>query len=111
MEPGATEDVLDPDLMICDPHHHLWDHPTSRYLVEELRADAGSGHRVERTVFVECMSAYRNHGPDALRPVGETEFVAAQARDSEKASPSGAVIAGIVGFADLRVPEIDDVLA
>src|SRR6476646_7060603 len=107
MEPGPAEDVLEPDLVICDPHHHLWDHPTSRYLLEELRADTGSGHRVERTVFVECMSAYRDHGPPALRPVGETEFVTAQARASDAASPAGAVIAGIVGFVDLRVPEID----
>src|SRR5947207_10591261 len=109
--PGTTEDVLEPDLLICDPHHHLWDHPTSRYLLEELRDDTGSGHRVESTVFVECMSAYWDHGPDVLRPVGETEFVVAQSKQSEGSSPPVAVIAGIVGFADLRAPEIDDVLA
>ncbi|MEA3020335.1 MAG: L-fuconolactonase, partial [Actinomycetota bacterium] len=96
------EDPLEPDLPICDPHHHLWDHPGSRYLLDELRADTGGGHRVERTVFVECMSGYRTDGPEALRPVGETDFVVA-------ADPGG-FIAGIVGFADLRAPEIADVL-
>jgi L-fuconolactonase len=97
------EQVLEPDLAICDPHHHLWSHPGDRYLMEELRADIGSGHRVERTVFVECRSAYRADGPGHMAPVGETDFVVA-------ADPGGP-IAGIVGFADLRDPAIGDVLA
>jgi L-fuconolactonase len=97
------EETLDPDLLICDPHHHLWQHSGNRYMVQDLRADTDSGHRVGQTVFVECMSGYRAGGPDAFRPVGETDFVVA-------ADPDG-FIAGIVGFADLRAPEIDDVLA
>ena len=24
------EEILEPDLPIVDPHHHLWDHPGSR---------------------------------------------------------------------------------
>jgi L-fuconolactonase len=96
------EDVLDPDRLICDPHHHLWDHPGNRYMAEELRTDTGSGHRVEETVFVECGSGYRADGPEAFRPVGETEFVLAT-------EPSG-FVAGIVGFADLRSPDITEVL-
>ncbi|MCX7063699.1 MAG: amidohydrolase family protein [Proteobacteria bacterium] len=71
----VNETVLDPDLPICDPHHHLWDHPGSRYLLDELLGDTGSGHNVVSTVFVECASMYRADGPDALKPVGETEFV------------------------------------
>jgi predicted TIM-barrel fold metal-dependent hydrolase len=97
------DDIVEPDLPICDPHHHLWDHPTNRYMTKELRDDTGSGHNVVSTVFVECMSGYRHNGPAALRPVGETEFVVA-------AEPDG-LIAGIVGFADLGAPEVEDVLA
>jgi L-fuconolactonase len=98
------EATLDVDLDICDPHHHLWDHPDSRYLLDDLRADTGRGGlHVSHTVFVECMSGYRDDGPEAFRPVGETDFVVA-------ADPGG-YIAGIVGFADLRAPEIADVLA
>ena len=97
------EEILEPDLVICDPHHHLWLHPDNRYMAEELEADTRSGHRVEQTVFVECTSGYRTDGPEAFRPVGETEFVVA-------ADPDG-FVAGIVGFADLRAPELDDVLA
>jgi L-fuconolactonase len=97
------EPIIEPDLPICDPHHHLWEHPTNRYMTEELRADTGSGHNVVQTVFVECGSGYLPDGPESMRPVGETTFVV-------NADPSG-FIAGIVGMADLRVSDIDDVLA
>jgi hypothetical protein len=71
----VREEILEPALPICDPHHHLWDHPGRRYLLDELLADTGSGHNVTATVFVECLSMYRADGPEAMRPVGETEFV------------------------------------
>ena len=71
----VNEPVIEPDLPICDPHHHLWDHPNSRYLLDELLLDTGSGHNVVSTVFVECASMYRADGPEAMKPVGETEFV------------------------------------
>jgi predicted TIM-barrel fold metal-dependent hydrolase len=100
---GLMEEILEPELLICDPHHHLWDRPDSRYMTEELIADTSSGHRVAQTVFIECRSGYRTDGPPGFRPVGETNFVVA-------AEP-GDLIAGIVGFADLRIPEIDQVLA
>jgi len=89
--------------MIVDPHHHLWEHRTRPYMMPQLRADTGSVPDVAKTVFVECASGYRTDGPEAFRPVGETEFVVA-------ADPDG-FIAGIVGFADLTKPEVADVLA
>ncbi len=95
------EDALLPELRICDPHHHLWDHPKERYLVEELQQDTAAGHRVVSTVFVDCMSGYRTDGPEALRPVGETVFALEQADASEETG--GSVIAGIVSYADLRL--------
>ena len=105
------ESPIDPDEEICDPHHHLWDHPKDRYLLDELHADTGAGHRVTSTVFVECTSAYRTDGPEELRPVGETEFVAAIA-DESKQRAGQAVIRGIVGFADLALGDaVADVLA
>jgi L-fuconolactonase len=69
------EDVIWPDLPICDPHHHLWDFETSTYLLPQLLADTGSGHRIDSTVFVECQVFYRSNGPDPMKYVGETEFV------------------------------------
>lgn len=98
------EEVLEPALPICDPHHHLWDHPGRRYLLDELLSDTGSGHDVRATVFVECLSMYRADGPAALRPVGETEFVngIAAMSASGRYGPTR-VAAGIVGFADLTL--------
>lgn len=100
----VVEDIVEPGLPICDPHHHLWDHPDSRYLLDELLADTGSGHNVVSTVFVECASMYRAEGPEALRPVGETEFVNGIAAMSASGGygPTRAC-AGIVGFADLTL--------
>jgi len=46
------EPVLDPDLRIIDPHHHLWDDARGRYLLDELLRDVNSGHNVLATVFI-----------------------------------------------------------
>ena len=75
----TTEETLEPDLPICDPHHHLWEFRTERveprYLMDELQADLGSGHNIVSTVFIECRAMYRPEGPEALKFVGEVEFV------------------------------------
>ncbi len=100
----VSEDIIEPDRPICDPHHHLWDHPNSRYLLDELIADTGSGHNVVSTVFVECASMYRADGAEALRPVGETDFVNGVAAMSASGG-YGAMraCAGIVSYADLTL--------
>ena len=111
------EDILEPDLPICDPHHHLWHFPTSRYLLEDLLADIGpgdgpGGHKVESTVFVECTAFYRLRGPEPMKVVGETEFVAGVAAmaDSGYYGPVRAC-EGIVGRADLCLGKaVDEVL-
>jgi len=102
----VVEPVLEPELPIVDPHHHLWDHPGSRYMLDEILRDTNTGHRVLATVFVECMSMYRADGPESMRPVGETEFVngiAAQSASGQYGETR--VAAGIVGFADLTLGE------
>jgi len=96
----TVEPALDAGLPVCDPHHHVWIHPGSRYLVDELLADFG-GHRVTSTVFVECHQFYRDQGPEHLRAVGETEYVAALAGPHRAAAGVAQIAAGIVGFADL----------
>lgn len=101
---GLTcEAAIEPDLRICDPHHHIWDYPNSRYLVGELAADMAGGHRVEKTVFVECRQFYRGQGPENLRPVGETEYVDRQAGPGGTDLRQTDIAAGIVGFADLSL--------
>ncbi|HUJ73508.1 MAG TPA: amidohydrolase family protein [bacterium] len=98
------EAVLEPDLPICDPHHHLWDFEVHRYLLQDLLADVGSGHNIRSTVFIECTAMYRAEGPEALRPLGETEFVnGAAAMSASGRYGETRACAGIVGFADLSL--------
>lgn len=105
----VREDIVDPGREIVDPHHHLWEIATLPYNLEQLLADTASGHNVVQTVFMECSASYFEDGPDHLRPVGETQFVAAAAERA--ASIDGAAqIAGIIGHADLRHKNLDDVL-
>lgn len=100
----VQEEIIEPGRPICDPHHHLWDRGGNRYLLDELLADTGSGHNVVSTVFVECMSMYRANGPEAMRPVGETEFVQGVAAMSASGGYGDMrACAGIVSFADLSL--------
>lgn len=106
---AAPEAILDPDRRILDPHHHLWPAGAGpAYMLEDLRGDTGDGHRVEATVFVECMTGYLTEGSEALRRAGETAFVARVARESRDGK--GARIAAIVGSADLLAPDDLDAL-
>jgi L-fuconolactonase len=99
-----VEEILLPDLPIVDPHHHLWDREAERYLLDDLLRDTGGGHVIRATVFVQCGAMYRPDGPEALRPLGETEFVngIGAAAASGRYGPTRAC-AGIVGFADLTL--------
>jgi predicted TIM-barrel fold metal-dependent hydrolase len=119
-----SEAILEPELPIIDPHHHLWDRRAAAatdsgpprhgfeamlrmvplYLFEELLADMTRGHNVIGTVFMECGAMYRADGDAAYRPVGETEFVNGVAAMSASGlyGPSRAC-AGIVGHVDLTL--------
>ena len=110
---AAAEDVLEPDLPIVDAHHHLWQRPDHRYLIHEFAAELGSGHRTVATVFLQCHAMYRADGPETLRPVGETEFVAGIAAMSRSGQYGPTrIAAGIVGFADLTLGDaVEPVLA
>jgi L-fuconolactonase len=101
---APPEPVLDPDLPIVDPHHHLWQRAEHRYFLDALRTDLETGHNVVATVFLECHSMYRADGPAEMRSVGETEFVAGIAAMSASGNyGSTRVAAGIVGAADLTL--------
>lgn len=107
---SGEEEPLDPEQLICDPHHHNWDTPQGRYMREELSLDL-QGHRVKKTVFVECGSSYFTTGPECLRPVGETHFVQSIAEQRLNAEDGPGLLAGIVGHADLlRGADVDEVL-
>ena len=102
------EAVLEPELPIIDAHHHFYDRPGWTYLADDYLADAGSSHNVTASVYMQAQTRYRTEGPEALRPVGETAYVAAVAERQSGGRPR--LAAGIVGHADLsagsRVREV-----
>ena len=59
----VEEAIIAPELPIIDPHHHLWRRQGGDYLLEDLWLDTESGHRIKKTVFVECHAEYRKTGP------------------------------------------------
>ncbi|WP_123691277.1 amidohydrolase family protein [Allostella humosa] len=102
----TAEDALEPDLPICDPHHHLWegrdDYIEPRYLLDDILVDLRAGHNIVSTVFVECGAMYRQDGPEELRCVGETEFVNGIAAMSASGGYGACrIAAGIVGYVPL----------
>ncbi len=118
-----TETILEPDLPIIDPHHHLWDlrpmmpmfpeprHPFIETLVgapyytfDELLADTQSGHNVVGTVFMECGAFYDAARSEAMKPVGEVEYVnGVAAQGASGLYGDYRPCAGIVGHADMTL--------
>jgi L-fuconolactonase len=99
-----AEPVLEPDRSIIDAHLHLWDYNGHQYFLNEYNKDLlSSGHRVDASVFVECSTKYRDHGPEHLKSVGETEFAARMAVSGKHISSH--VAQGIVAYADLTLSD------
>jgi predicted TIM-barrel fold metal-dependent hydrolase len=111
----VKEEIINPELPIIDPHHHLWNGDNQLagsfpYLIENLSEDTNSGHNIVGTIFMECAQGYYSGGEEKYKPVGETEFVMNLIKNSEKLSKSTNII-GIIGFADLILGhEVNDVL-
>jgi predicted TIM-barrel fold metal-dependent hydrolase len=101
MLPRMSEQALDPERRICDPHHHLYPEGSpvhARYLVDDLKRDLALGHNVVRTCYIETSgSVYREGGPVRLQPVGEPEWVMTMA--------SGGLMQGIIPYADLMLAD------
>ncbi len=105
----TEEPALEPDMPICDAHHHFWEYRPEpvdyqRYLLQELADDLNSGHNVRSTVFIEARSSYRTEGPEEMRCVGEVEFVEALAAAGASGQYGpGRPAAAIIGRADLKL--------
>jgi L-fuconolactonase len=105
---AVQEKALEPDLPICDPHHHLWDARRGalqeRYLIDEMLDDLKGGHNIVSTVFIECGAMFKADGPEAFRCVGETEFVNGIAAMSASGGYGKTrIAAGIIGTLDPRI--------
>ncbi|WP_133365394.1 amidohydrolase family protein [Qipengyuania sediminis] len=119
----ASEEILEPELPIIDPHHHLWDlrpllpafpeprHPfleaiagAPYYAFDALHADTHSGHNIVATVFMECGAFYDPARGEALKTVGEIEFVnGVAAQGASGLYGAYRPCAGIIGHADLTL--------
>jgi len=98
------ETPLEPELPICDAHHHLWERPPHGYLLDDLLVDLRSGHNIVSTVAIECRYGYRKSGPEELRPVGEVEFLEAVAqRAAANTAITNRIAGAIVGHANLAL--------
>jgi L-fuconolactonase len=102
------EIALEPDLPICDPHHHLWDfnktYIEETYLLPDILKDTNSGHNIVSTVFIECGAMYNPIHTLAEQVINETEFVNGIAAMSNSGLYGSTKIAnGIVGSAPLLI--------
>lgn len=98
-----SEEPLEPDLAIIDPHHHLSDISWGGYLAYDLLGDLATGHNIVKTVHVQCGFGYRSEGLAWQKPVGETERVTAISHLANQQQSRTVVSAGIVGHADLSL--------
>lgn len=100
---ATREDIIAPSRRVIDPHHHFFapNQAFPHYDLDDLWRDT-MGHKIEKTVFLQCWQGYRTDGPEELKPVGETEWVDGIARESSRDS-SKAQVSGIVGTAELRL--------
>jgi L-fuconolactonase len=132
----SSEPIIEPDLPIVDAHHHLWllreeslvemenrdsvyapalapaMRRHARYLFDEFARDIGSGHNIRATVFVDAGAMYRAKGPDAMKSVGEVEFVnGVAAMSASGLFGESRICAGIVGGVNLGLgAKVEEVL-
>ena len=84
----TSEDALEPDLEIVDPHHHLWDMRSlggfnlfgifrqQLYVIDDLLDDVvGGGHNVTHTVYAEAHAFHSADADPLMAPLGEVQFV------------------------------------
>ena len=100
---GRDEEILEPDIPIIDAHHHLFQRPQLKYMLEDYLDDAGAGHNIVATVYAEIQAFARPDGPEILRPLGEIEFANGVGAMCDSGTLGRChVAAAIVGYADLR---------
>lgn len=103
------EAPLDPGLRIVDAHHHVVPSPhrerLEKYLYPDIVEDiARCGHNVVATVHVDAFSNYRSDGPEHLRAIGETEYIADLADNMAAGNDTTqGIFAAIVGNGDLMM--------
>lgn len=99
-----AEPAIDPLQPVIDSHHHLYDRPGLRYLLDDCLCDLASGHNIRATVAVQARAMLRADGPPERASLGETEFLNGQAAMSASGIYGPArVAAAIVSHLDLSL--------
>lgn len=102
---APREEVLEPELPMIDPHHHLFGEVTDThyYRLSDFERDLADGHCIVKTVYVEAFEpGWHKTGPEHLRPVGEVEkIVKSAAMPLPTRHGHCEIAAGIVAHADL----------
>ena len=102
------EESIEPELPICDPHHHFWDlrserTPYGKYLLNELLSDF-KDHNIKSTVFIEARAMYNINLEKSYQSVGEVEFVKGLSAASASAIYGNSrAAAAIIGHANLNL--------
>jgi L-fuconolactonase len=94
----TVEPTIEPDLPICDSHHHLRRYGQQKYVLTDFLNDACQGHNILRTVVVESMFNRATGSEKGMTPLEETEYVITQIKEKQSGTNVGA---GIIGHADL----------
>ena len=102
------EESIEPELPICDPHHHFWDlrserTPYGKYLLNELLSDF-KDHNIKSTVFIEARAMYNINLEKSYQSVGEVEFVQwLSAASASGIYGNSRAAAAIIGHANLNL--------
>jgi len=122
------EEVLEPELAIVDPHHHLWDRRRDAckyrsivYGLEQILEDMYDGHNIVATVFCQSKWCGATDAEEHMRFVNEVEFcqgvsslchaaLYGPAKESQM-GPCTSVCSGIIGEVDLRHPKVEEALS
>jgi L-fuconolactonase len=104
LKEGRDEPILEPDIPIIDAHHHLFDRPHLRYMLDDYLGDVNCGHKIIGSVYIETQAFARPDGPEELRPIGEVEFASGMAAIMKSGLYGPCrIAAAIVGFADMTL--------
>lgn len=106
----AADPIIAPDRPIIDPHFHFFTGFGHDYLAEQLLEDVGHGHNIVGMVHIEANADFFKAGGAP----GEMRFAVEQGARMRVMQAGRARIcdpvAGIVGYADLRAPDLGEQL-
>ena len=102
-----TEEAIEPNLKIIDPHHHLWDLEFGTYLYKDFLADIkSSGHNVLASVYIMSSANTKIYDKSSAKEYESIPEIIFACRQAKKAKINNKNVCkineSIVGSLDLR---------